>query len=138
MRLAWPAYQEEQAFEGLVENADDHLNARGWYSEALMAFALRWKATQHGEAGHEAFMLDLDNPIQSALEASCHRISLQEPPGVVVNKDNLHWVAFVAMDTHIWLLDSQARPERYTFEAYRAYIATYHNAFAIRDLRVAA
>ena len=75
--------------------------------------------------------MDLDNPIQSNDRESIKRIYHPRTTGVIVNKNQAHWVAFRYHNNHIWLLDSMRRPERYTEQSYILYLRTYRHAFAV-------
>ena len=73
MSLACTAYIEEARREGLWESRDDHERAGGWYSEAVLAYVVRWKIAQNTLGAYTHMKLDLDNPVQPA-EASARRV----------------------------------------------------------------
>ena len=113
------------AMEGSSESREDHECAAGWYSEAVMAAALRVK--------QNIYKMDLDKPLQPE-EDNLQRIYDDDVVGIVVNKSQLHWVAFKVVEQHIWLLDSQLAPRSTTFQAFLEYVRFYRNAFLIRHL----
>ena len=92
MDQALEAYLHENLLEGNIENPDLHISATGWYSEAVLATALRVK--------HNLFKLNLDNPIQNAL-GSLRRIFQPGVLGILVNQKNAHWIAYRAVDGQI-------------------------------------
>ena len=111
--------------EGNPEDPAIHMQPGGWYSEAVMANALRVK--------HNMFRLDLDNPIQQTA-ASMNRLFEDNVQGVVVNLANLHWVAIRAIDGEVWLLDSQRRPVQFTRAQYHAFLRRHRNKFAVMHI----
>ena len=133
MSRACTAYIEEARREGLWESRDDHERAGGWYSEAVLAYVVRWKIAQNTLGAYTHMKLDLDNPVQPAA-TSARRVFDADTLGVIVNKDQVHWVAFKAVSGQIWLLDSQMRgPELYDFPRYQAFLLTYRHAFCLCD-----
>jgi hypothetical protein len=126
------AYLQEARAEGLPERRGDHVGPRGWYSEAVLAFTPRWKVAQHTMGRYTQMALDLDNPIQPN-EVSAHRIRDENAHGVIVNKDQTHWVTFKATGEQLWLLDSELEPAPYTFEEYLRFLKRYRHAFLLYE-----
>ena len=78
------------------------------------------------------YKLDLDNPIRPDDNASLFRIFYPETMGIVVNKEQSHWVAIKLINSAIWLLDSTEEPELKSFDAYREYLQTEgYRSFAL-------
>ena len=123
MSQALRAYLDHAHFEHLPETAEDHESPSGDYSVELLAFLFQWH--------HNIYSLDLDNPILPGTE-SLNRIFEQDVCGIIVNKNQHHWVTFKLLHETIWLLDSQGEPEPYTFTQYSAYLAFYNRAYAVR------
>ena len=97
-----------------------------------MAFVLRWKIARHALGRAAKLKLDLNKPIQPTHESGL-RIYEEDTLGVVVNKQQSHWVTFKIEHGEIWLLDSEAEPARYSYEKYIAFLKMYRNAFALVD-----
>ena len=77
---------------GSSERREDHALEQGWYSEAVMAFSLRWKVA-HNELGTAAgWKLDLDDTVQPNAQ-SLIRLHAECALGLVVNQNNAHWTA---------------------------------------------
>ena len=65
MSLACTAFLEEMRREGSRERRCDHEKpGSGFYSEAALAYVVRWKIAQHELGAYARLKLDLDNPIQ--------------------------------------------------------------------------
>ena len=122
MTQACNVYLAEMQIEGSPEDRRIHENIDGWYSEAVMAQALRIK--------DNLYKLDLDNPLQPR-EDNLLRIYADNVHGLVLNKLNRHWVAFRLVDGSFWRLDSQLQPEVVTLEHLSEQIARYRNAFLV-------
>ena len=105
MRNACASYLAETAFEGNPEPRHMHANENGWYSEAVMTFALRQK--------NNLFVLDVDNPVQPEGDDPM-RIYEDDVLGIVINKDQNHWMSFRVEAGQIWHLDSIHHPRRDT------------------------
>ncbi len=123
MSHACDVFLAEMAMEGSPELRHNHENKRGWYSEAVMAQALRVK--------NNLYMLDLDNPLRPNQD-SMMRIFAEDVRGIVVNLDQRHWVAFRILDGNIWFLNSQGAPELKSFEQLCNYITEFRHAFLLR------
>ena len=132
MTEACSAYLDESKREHLFERRQDHASWNGWYSEATMAYALRWKIAKHELGTAAKLKLDLDNPVQPTQDSGL-RIYEEDTLGVVVNKQQSHWVTFKIEHGEIWLLDSEAEPARYSYDKYIAFLKVYRNAFALVD-----
>jgi hypothetical protein len=126
MVAAFRVFIEESHMEGCPENPSIHIHETGWYSEAVMAQALRVK--------HNLFRLDLDKPIQDD-EDSLHRIFADSVLGVIVNIDNVHWVAIRVVADQLWLLDSEGRPQQMSFAEYRRFLQQYRNKFVVEQIQ---
>ena len=112
--------------EGNPEVRTDHeIPTFGWYSEAVLATALR----AHGNI----YSLDLDNPIQHHQESAL-RIYEHDTLGIVANRANAQWFAYKHVNGEIWLLDSMVAPHTVTFDGYKAALRTYTGAFAVVEL----
>ena len=113
--------------EGCTENRADHESPTGWYSEAVMAQALRVK--------QNLYKLDLDNPLQPRQE-DLLRIFEDDVMGVVVNKSQVHWFALKVLDQQIWLLDSVHDPRTLTFQSFLKCVQEpeHRNAFLVRHI----
>ena len=105
MRQVWVAYRDEARREGLFERQRDHWAPNGWYSEAVLAYALRWKIAQETLGAYAQLQFDVDDPLQPTAASAC-RIYHPDVLGVVVNVDQMHWVTFKLEQQQIWLLDS--------------------------------
>ena len=123
-------YLEESKFEKNPQQHTDHeIPDFGWYSEAVMATALR--------AHENKFSLDVDNPIHDD-EESALRIHEPDTLGVVVNRFNVHWLTYKLYQGEIWLLDSMLVPQTVSFDSYRAALSTCAGAFALVQLQTMA
>ena len=120
MTQACDIYLEEMEFEGSMENRSDHETETGWYSEAVMAQALRVKLN--------IYKLDLDNPLQPK-KKDLMRIFEDDVIGVVVNKSQEHWYAIKMLGQQIWLLGSTERPKTMTFQTFLACIREHRILF---------
>ena len=125
MEHAFEVFQNENLIEGNVENPGLHISETGWYSEAVMAAALRVK--------HNLFQLNLDNPIQNNRN-SLHRIFSDDVLGIIVNINNRHWIAFRCVDGQIWKLDSEGKPKPTTFAEYAEFLKKHRNKFAVQQI----
>ena len=83
MDQTFEVYLDKNLLEGNIENPELYISATGWYSEAVMAIAMRVK--------HDLFKLNLSNPIQNTL-GSLRRIFQPGVLGIIVNQKNAHWV----------------------------------------------
>ena len=120
-------YLADANSDGLVEERADHIRRTGWYSEAVLSYALRLK-------GH-LFSLNLDNQLLDDTDRPL-RIFDDTVRGVVVNMDNEHWVAFRHVEGKIWQLDSTQAPWIVTYDEFLAFIATYEShAYAVETRR---
>ena len=118
--------------DGIGERRAQHMTSTGWYSEAVIASVIAWKIA-HNELGtFTHLMLDLDNPVLPN-ENSARRIFGMDTVGLIVNKEQSHWVAFKIFAGQIWLLDSTCEPEPFTFQEYLAFLRRYPNAYLLRD-----
>ena len=88
-----------------------------------MAQALRVK--------QNIFTLNLDRPLQPTQE-SLMRINQDNVHGVIVNKQQQHWVAFRILQDHLWFLDSQDKPKIVSFAWFLQYVEEYRQAFLIQ------
>ena len=103
------------------------VSGSGWYSEAVMAYALRAK--------QNIYMLDLDNPIRVHSSDDPMRIYSPDVRGVIVNMNQCHWMAFRFLNDTIWHLDSPYSPRVSTYGGYTAFLKKYRNAFGLRAMR---
>ena len=111
MESACAAFLQEHAFEGLPERESDHIRPGGWYSAEVLAYVCRWWVAQNDMGNWAHFTLEVNDPVQPT-PASVARMKNRDSLGLVVNKDNQHWVAFrYENDGSLWLLDSQGDPE---------------------------
>ena len=124
MRNSCVAYLAETAFEGNPEPMHMHANENGWYSEAVMTFALRQK--------QNLFVMDVDNPVQPEGDGPM-RIYTPGVLGIVINQNQNHWMSFRVEDGQIWSLDSMAHPQRVDYQDYVATLRQYRHAFAVRQ-----
>ena len=122
MTAALKVFLQESLMEGSLENPAWHASATGWYSEAVMATALRVK--------QNIFKLDLDNPVQNSA-VSRGRLYDASVVGMVVNEHNTHWTAVRYVEGRIWKLDSVHGIEQLTPQGYEAYLAIHRNKFAV-------
>ena len=116
----------ELAMEDNPERRDDHELLTGWYSEAAMAQAFRVK--------QNIYRLDLDDPVQPN-EGHLHRLYTEDVLGLVVNKDQEHWVAVRIVDEQIWLLDSLCTPQAITFDELLNFVRAYRHAFLVKSIK---
>ena len=93
-----------------------------------MAFVFEAKFTDHRLDRCDRIHFDATNPVQIE---TARRIYDPQVCGIVVNKENVHWVTFRFLDNHIWLLNSELEPQIYTFPQYLQFLKRYRNAFAI-------
>ena len=128
MTSARKAYLAELHREGITERREDHEKPNGWYSAEIMAFVIEAKFTDHRLDHCDRIHFDATNPIQIE---TASRIYDPQVCGIIVNKDEAHWVTFRLVDNHIWLLDSELEPQIYTFPQYLEFLKRYRNAFAI-------
>ena len=106
-------------------HTDHEIPTLGWYSEAVLATALRVHCN--------IYSLDLDNPIQPQ-QHSVRRIFAPETLGIVVNRQNVHWLAYNNISGEIWLLDSMLSPDTVTLDTYSDALRTYAGAFVVVQL----
>ena len=132
MTAACTEYIAEMAREGSLERRSIHELPGGWYSEAVLAFVLRMKIAQHELGAAAKLKVDLNNPIQ-ATQASAARIYDPNTLGVILNKNQAHWITFKMSGGTIWLLDSCGEPEVCSFPKFLEYLHVYRNAFAVMD-----
>ena len=111
--------------EGNAEPRGLHERPAGWYSEAVLAQALRVK--------NNLYRLNLDDPLQ-ATEISLMRAHADNALGVVVNIANTHWVAIRVIEGVVWLLDSQSRPQHITFDEFLLFVRRHRNAFLLETI----
>ena len=122
MKNALLTFLFEQKMEQSGEVANSHMSDDGWYSEAILTMALRKK--------DNLYMMDVDRPLTpDKLE---ERISKSGFVGIVVNIDNIHWVAIRVVENEFWLLDSLKTPQNITPEMVKEYITENKNAFIVR------
>ena len=127
MTYACDVLLQEREWDGSPERREDHECAAGWYSEAVMTQALRCK--------RNIYKMDVDAPLKPEEEENLERIYESDVIGVVVNVNQVHWVAFkVDEQRQIWSLDSTEFPTRKTFKAFMEYVKEYTNAFLIRHI----
>jgi hypothetical protein len=127
MTVACTEYLSESAAEGNPEVRNLHESLRsGWYAEAVMAFALRWR--------DNIFSFDLDSPILANDDASLLRLFAENTAGIAVNENGQHWSCFKVYDERIWFLDSLREPLHVSFDFYVAYVHRYQRAHAVRTL----
>ena len=127
MSDACDAYLDEMLLEGTEESRAIHeVPGSGWYSEAVMAYALRAK--------QNIYMLDLDNPIRVHNADDPMRLYSPDVRGVIVNMNQTHWMAFRFLGDSIWHLDSRYSPRVTTYDAYTRFLKEYRNAFVLRAI----
>ena len=126
LRVACDKFLAEMAFEGVVEDRAQHIGPGGFYSEAVLAFALRHFGN--------AFALDLDRPILPDT-AMPLEIFLDDVAGILVNVAQRHWVAVRVCLDDLWMLDSLTEPERLTLDQLRDFLRRHPSAFFVRRLR---
>ena len=125
MTRACDTFLAEMAHEGSHEGRDDHeVPGSGWYSEAVLATALR--------AAMNIYSLDVNDPINHRSENPA-RIFAPDTAGVVVNKAGWHWFAYKSIDDQIWCLDSMHKPTPLSYNEYLQALALpeHRNAFAV-------
>ena len=122
MNIACTEYLAEMLREGTFEHPDMHIGPSGDYSEAVMAFALRHHTN--------TYELDLNSPVlQIELSKMC--IFAPNVCGIIVNKQQRHWVTIKEVEGDLWLLDSQELPVKLTYEAYLEFLSIYGPAFPL-------
>ena len=126
MSAACESYLQEMLFEGVEENIAIHHQPGGWYSEAVMAYALRAK--------QNIYILDVDDPIRVNDPNDPLRIYAAEVRGIIVNIEESHWIAFRYLENQIWHLDSCHSPKTITYEDFVILIQEYEYAFVLRTL----
>jgi hypothetical protein len=89
-----------------------HERASGWYSDQVLAMALR-----------RTFHFELRLGLQVHLDLNV--IEELSTVAVIVNKDNAHWVAIKKVGDTIWLLDSTLRPRSISFAEYLRFVTKY-------------
>ena len=98
-------YASPKVLRALVGNKidrDDHeIPGSGWYSEAVMATALRAEGNIYSVYVNDPVRHSTDNPT---------RIFAPDTAGVVVNRAGVHWFAYKHVDGAIWCLDSVREP----------------------------
>ena len=112
MGVAVTEFLSEMRLEGCPEQRSTHETLSGDYSEAALAFALRYH--------HNIFSLDLDNPVLGN-PASLRRIFGPTVCGVLVNKvtdEDDHGVSMKVVNEQIWLPDSALSPRCVTYDEY--------------------
>ena len=115
----------ELAHEGNPEPRDQHELPSGWYSEAVMATALRVK--------DNLYQFNVDAPLLGN-DDDMMRIFTDYVRGVVVNLQQQHWVAVRVVAGDIWLLDSLTAPRLLTFDDLVRFVRTYRHAFLVETL----
>ena len=125
MSTACDVYLQESAFEGNHELRESHELPSGWYSEAVLATALRTK--------DNLFVLDLDSPLKPNVN-DLARVFLDTTVGVILNQNQAHWVAYRAIGGDLWFLDSTQSPLIIPLQQLRRDIAKYRHAFLVRSL----
>ena len=76
--------------------------------------------------------MDVDNPVQPEGDDPMRIYNKDEVLGIVINKDQNHWMSFRVEAGQIWHLDSIHRPRRVGYEEYVATLRQYRHAFALR------
>ena len=116
-----------------AERRKDHELATGWYSEAVMAYVLRWKIAQEALGQAARWKLNLDRPVQPNLE-SLHRLREEQSLGLIVNENRVHWTAVRWEHGDYWLLDSlKQAPIHMTQAETVAYLEKHRHAFLVVD-----
>ena len=136
MSNACTDFLREATREGLHEKRKDHEIPRtGWYSEALMAYVINWKIAQNawGNMIGGQMLLDLNNPILPHVDASLQNVYDPNVYGIIVNKNNTHWITIRHVDNEIWLLDSLQEPKKLSWPEYTNYITCYPHAYPLLD-----
>ena len=87
-----------------------------------MAQALRVK--------NNIFRLNVDDPVQPS-EEHVQRIFADNVLGMVVNLEQVHWVAARIVHNRIWLLDSCKVPVLRTLTAMVEYVREHRHAFLL-------
>ena len=100
----------------------DHVAANGWYSEQVLAEALR-----------RTFQFSLS---LRPLHANPHALREDEVVGAIANQAGEHGVALKRVDDAIWLLDSNdySTPRVLSEGEYLDFIRVYPNTFPILRL----
>ena len=104
---------------GVLSDPQDrawHERPNGWYTDAVLDLALR-----------RTFRFELRRGLQMR-----YNINLIEDPsvvGIIVNKNNAHWVAIKKVHDDFWLLDSCYAPKTITYQAYVRYVNEYWRLF---------
>jgi len=114
LEVSCQQYIDEMSFEGSPEIRSDHITNRGWYSEAVLMYAVRWKIAQESLGNSMALTLVVIQHYQAEMiyDKSCL--------GIIVNRDLSHWFTFKFHAGNIWLLDSQRpSPSAATFYVYK-------------------
>lgn len=134
------AYLEESEFAGIHERQEEHADFKtGWYSEAVLSYAFRWKYTDVNFANQDVVMkLDLDRPINFSVDSLNRIYDANITLGILVHESNPtspnHWTAIRYYDNNIWLLDSlKPAAQQMNHSEYVCYIKTHRNAFAVVD-----
>ena len=125
MTRACDTFLAEMAHEGSHEDRADHeVPGSGWYSEAVLATALR--------AAMNIYSLDVNDPINHRSKNPA-RIFAPNTAGVVVNRAGCHWFAYKSLHGQIWCLDSMRAPTRVSYSDYLQALALpqHANAFAV-------
>ena len=87
-----------------------------------MAQALRVK--------NNIYRLNVDDPVQPS-EEHVQRIFANNVLGMVVNLEQVHWVAVRVVHNRIWLLDSCQVPVLHTLHAMAEYVREHRHAFLV-------
>ena len=125
MSRACDTFLEEMEFEGSPEDRGDHeIPGSGWYSEAVLATALR--------AEGNIYSLDVNDPIRHTTDNPA-RIFAPDTAGVVVNRTGAHWFAYKSVEGQIWCVDSMNEPRKVSYADYLQDLAQrkHKNAFAV-------
>ena len=125
MPRACDTFLTEMAFDGSPELREDHeVPGSGWYSEAVLATALR--------AEGNIYSLYVNDPIRHTTDNPA-RIFAPNTAGVVVNRTGAHWFAYKNVNGQIWCLDSLHEPRQVSYDDYLQDLAQrkHKNAFAV-------
>jgi hypothetical protein len=125
MESAVETYVWQQEFEGCPERICDHWSPDGNYSEAALTHALI--------CFENTYTLDVNMPILP-LTTMPEEIFSDDILGVIVNKDQGHWVGVKVVENLIWLLDSIRLPQLLSHSEYLDYLLRFDRAFFIRRL----
>ena len=101
-----------------IQRREDHESAAGWYSEEVLATALR--ASLHYEL------------LLQPLKQNVNKLMEENIVGAICNKNNQHWIAFKYVDGAVWLLDSVSRPQRLSHESYVRFVNDFPYTYPIR------